>query len=73
VVAAETRAGFLLSGSFRAALDAYAVSDPPLLDALRVPTADTLEILFGRIGSRDLAAFALSSDVTSLRRTISRP
>jgi tetratricopeptide (TPR) repeat protein len=72
VVAAETRAGFLLSGSFRAALDAYAVSDPPLLDALRVPTADTLEVLFGRIGSRDLAAFALSSDVTSLRRTISR-
>ncbi|MFO0742838.1 MAG: tetratricopeptide repeat protein [Labilithrix sp.] len=72
VIAAETRAAFLLSGSFRAALDAYAVSDPPLLDALRVQSADTLEIVFGRNGSRDLAAFALSSDATSLRRGISR-
>lgn len=72
VIAAETRAAFLLSGSFRAALDAYAVSDPPLLDALRVASADTLEIVFGRGGSRDLATFALSSDATSLRRSISR-
>ena len=72
VVAAETRAAFLLSGSFRAALDAYAVSDPPLLDALRVATGDTLEVVFGRTGSRDLATFALSSDSASLRRGISR-
>jgi hypothetical protein len=72
VVAAETRAAFLLSGSFRAALDAYAVSDPPLHDALRVHSGDTLEVVFGRTGSRDLAAFALSSDATSLRRSISR-
>lgn len=72
VIAAETRAAFLLSGSFRAALDAYSVSDPPLQDALRVQSPDTLEILFGRNGSRELAAFALSSDVTALRRTISR-
>lgn len=80
VLAAESRAAFLLSGSFRAALDALAVADPPLQEALRaghsgVPggqSGDTLEILFGRTASRDLASFALSSDATSLRRGISR-
>jgi len=66
--ATETRAAFLLSGSLRATLDASA--DRGLVEALRVPGAPSLEAIFGRASSRALTSYALSSETTSLRRSL---
>jgi tetratricopeptide (TPR) repeat protein len=70
VEATESRAAFLLSGSLRATLDAVAPSDRALSEALRVPGPPSLSAIFGRASSRALASYALSSETTSLRRSL---
>ncbi|HVM68541.1 MAG TPA: tetratricopeptide repeat protein, partial [Gaiellaceae bacterium] len=70
VAATEARAAFLLSGSLRASLDAVAPTDAALAEALRIPGPPSLAAVFGRAASRDLAAFALQSETTALRRSL---
>lgn len=66
----EARAAFLLSGDLRAALEAVAVSEPGLGDALRVPGRVALAAVLARPVARDLVAFSLSGDATALRRSL---
>lgn len=66
----ESRAAFLVSGDLRASLDALAVNDATLADAIRVPGPKALRSVLGRPLPRDLVAYALSGDATALRGSI---
>ncbi|HVJ88483.1 MAG TPA: hypothetical protein VM580_01690, partial [Labilithrix sp.] len=66
----ESRAALLLSGSLRASLDAMAMTDVVLAEALRVPGPTSLSAIFERAPARDLATYAFQSEATSLRRSL---
>jgi len=70
VLRTESRAAFLLSSDLRAAMDALAISDPSLADALRVPGPGALSAVLGRPIARDVVSFALGGDATALRRSL---
>jgi hypothetical protein len=70
VLRTEARAAFLLSGDLRASLDAVAITEPGLADALRVPGRIALGAALSRPVSRDLVAFAMGGDATALRRSL---
>jgi tetratricopeptide (TPR) repeat protein len=70
VLRTEARAAFLLSGDLRASLDAVAITEPGLADALRVPGRAALGAVLERSVPRDLVAFALGADATALRRSL---
>lgn len=70
VLRTEARAAFLLSGDLRASLDAIAITEQGLADALRVPGRVALGAVLARPVSRDLVAFALGGDATALRRSL---
>ena len=66
----EARAAFLLSGDLRASLDALAMTEPGLGDALRTPGRIALGTVLARPISRDLIAFAMGGNTTALRRSL---
>lgn len=66
----EARAAFLVSGDLRASLDAVALSEAGLGEALRSPGRVALAAILARPVSRDLVAFAMSGDATALRRSL---
>jgi hypothetical protein len=70
VLRTETRAAFLLSGDLRASLDALAVADPSLADAIRVPGPNALSGVLRDGIARDLVSYALSGDATALRHSL---
>lgn len=70
VLRTEARAAFLLSGDLRASLDAVAITEQGLADALRVPGRVALAAVLARPVSRDLVSFALGADATALRRSL---
>lgn len=70
VLRTEARAAFLLSGDLRASLDAVAITEQGLADALRIPGRAALAAVLGRPVSRDLVAFAMGGDATALRRSL---
>lgn len=70
VLRTEARAAFLLSGDLRASLDALAITEQGLADALRVPGRAALAAVLARPPSRDLVTFAMGADATALRRSL---
>ncbi len=70
VLRTEARAAFLLSGDLRASLEAVAITEPGLSEALRVPGRVALAAVLARPVARDLVAFALGGDATALRRSL---
>jgi hypothetical protein len=70
VLRTEARAAFLLSGDLRASLDAVAITEPGLAEALRSPGRVALGAVLTRPVTRDLVAFALGGDATALRRSL---
>jgi tetratricopeptide (TPR) repeat protein len=70
VLRTEARAAFLLSGDLRASLDAVAMTEPGLGDALRSPGRVALAAVLARPITRDLVSFAMGGDATALRRSL---
>jgi tetratricopeptide (TPR) repeat protein len=66
----EARAAFLLSGDLRASLDAVAMTEAGLGEALRTPGRVALAAVLSRPVARDLVAFAMGGDATALRRSL---
>ena len=66
----EARAAFLLSGDLRASLDAVAMTEAGLGEALRTPGRGALAAVLSRPVARDLVAFSLGGDATALRRSL---
>jgi hypothetical protein len=66
----EARAAFLLSGDLRASLDALAVTEAGLGEALRTPGRVALAAVLSRPVARDLVSFAMGGDATALRRSL---
>jgi hypothetical protein len=70
VLRTEARAAFLASGDLRAALDAVAITERGLGDALRVPGRVALAAVMAQPVARDLVSFAMGADATALRRSL---
>jgi hypothetical protein len=70
VARTEARAAFLLSGDLRASVEALAAADPALANVTHAAGPAALGRVLGQPISRDLVAFALSSDATALRRSL---
>lgn len=66
----EARAAFLASGDLRAALDAVAITERGLGDALRSPGRVALASVMAQPVARDLVSFAVSAEATALRRSV---
>ena len=66
----EARAAFLASGDLRASLDAVAITEAGLGEALRTPGRVALAAVLTRPVARDLVAFAMGGDATALRRSL---
>jgi tetratricopeptide (TPR) repeat protein len=70
ILRTEARAAFLASGDLRGALDAVAVSERGLGDALRAPGRVALASVMAQPVARDLVAYAMGADATALRRNL---
>jgi len=70
VLRTEARAAFLASGDLRAALDAVAITERGLGDALRTPGRVALAAVLAQPVARDLVAFAMGPEATALRRRL---
>ena len=66
----EARAAFLASGDLRASLDAVAITEAGLGEALRTPGRVALAAVLTRPVARDLVAFSMGGDATALRRSL---
>jgi hypothetical protein len=70
VVRTEVRAAFLLSGDLRASLDALAMTEGGLAEALRLRGQAAFSAVMTRPLCRDLVSFALGGESAALRRTL---